>query len=392
MILRARSVVTMDGAPIANGAVAINGGTIASVGAWDEIAQHQTGDVVDLGEVALMPGLINAHCHFDYTDLRGVIPPPTSFTGWVQAINAQKARWTEDDYLRSIRAGYAEAASFGTTTVVNLAAVPQLQSKLRHLSLRTWWLAEMIDVRERVSPAEVLRSLRSPAGLAPHAPYTASASLYAQSAALSGRRDLLLTTHIAESREEMQMFAAAAGPLFEFMKEIGRPMDDCGSRTPLAYLLSLGVLDDRWIVAHLNELIETDFAALEYAPRFHIAHCPRSHAYFGNTPFAFARLKALGFNICIATDSLASNEDLSLFAELRQFRKNEALSARDLLDMVTVNPAAALGQGDALGRVRAGFVADLIAVPASGGAENLYDDIVEFRGRIPWSMIGGSTM
>ena len=391
MILRARSVVTMDGAPIANGAVAITGSMIVAVGSWKDVARYHTGELVDLGECALLPGLINAHCHLDYTGMRGVIPPPRSFAAWISAINERKAAWRDEDYLRSIQNGFAEARAFGTTSIVNLEAFPQLVAKLERIPLRTWWMAELIDLRERVSPAAILGSLAQPAGLAPHAPFTASAQLYAETARIGAEQDVLLTTHLAESREEMQMFADADGPLFQFLKKIGRPMGDCGGTTPLRLLLDGNVIDERWIIVHLNELVADDFLALKDAPRFHIAHCPRSHAYFGHSRFAFSRLKALGFNICIATDSLASNQDLSLFAELRHFRKNESLSARDLLEMVTVNPATAVRRGKTLGRLRAGYVADLIAVPATAGEKDLYDQVVEFRGRIPWSMLDGLT-
>ena len=390
MILRGRWVVTMAGPPIANGAIAVEGERIVDVGPWKQVAAHHTGEVIDLGESALMPGLINVHCHLDYTGLRGTVPPSESFTTWIRTINQRKADWSPQDFLGSIETGFAEAASFGTTSIVNLEAFPELIGKVKDIPLRTWWIAEMIDVREPVSPARLLQNHGALRGFAPHAPFTASATLYRESAALGAERDLVLSTHLAESNEEMRMFAQGEGPLFKFLNGIGRPMGDCGHRTPLGHLLEMGVLDERWIVAHLNELIEADFVALEHAPRFHIAHCPRSHAYFGHSPFAFHGLKALRFNICIATDSLASNHDLSLLAELRQFRNIEpALSAQDLLELVTVNPASALRQDQTLGRLRPGFLADLIAVPSTAEGQGLYDEIIAWDETVPWMMIGG---
>src|SRR6478672_2169074 len=90
MIIRARTVVTMDGAPIDNGAVAVSDDRITDVGKFDEIKSRTAGAIVDLGEQARFPGLINAHCHLDYTCLRGKIPPQKSFTDWIRAINAEK--------------------------------------------------------------------------------------------------------------------------------------------------------------------------------------------------------------------------------------------------------------------------------------------------------------
>src|SRR3982750_3210463 len=104
MIIRARSVLTMDGPPIEDGAVAVSGGIIADVGTFTDVRRRSSGVVHDLGERVLLPGLINAHCHLDYTCLRGAIPPPSSFTNWIDAINERKAALKPDDYVRSITA------------------------------------------------------------------------------------------------------------------------------------------------------------------------------------------------------------------------------------------------------------------------------------------------
>src|SRR5207244_4041210 len=117
-------------------------------------------------------------------------------------------------------------------------------------------------------------------GLSPHALYTASPRLTRLAASAANQSDLLLTMHLAESEEEMEMFRAAGGRLFNFLQSLGRPMDDCGAgKTPLAVMFDRAAIDERWIFVHLNELAEEDFARLENGPRFHIAHCPRSSLY-----------------------------------------------------------------------------------------------------------------
>src|SRR5437867_5423829 len=188
MILRARVVVTMDAPPTDNGAVAISGNRIVDVGLFNEVKARNSGEVVDLGEQALLPGLINAHCHLDYTCLRGKIPPPKSFADWIRAINAEKAKLSKQDYLVSINEGFAEAKEFGTTTIANLTAFPELIAKIDE-PIRTWWFAELIDVKNRgaenlmalshqVSAAhEILErafgrsEVADHSGLAPHAPF-----------------------------------------------------------------------------------------------------------------------------------------------------------------------------------------------------------------------------
>jgi cytosine/adenosine deaminase-related metal-dependent hydrolase len=424
MIIRARTVVTMDGAPIDNGAVAVSENriddSIVDVGTFEEIKSRNSGEVIDLGEQTLLPGLINAHSHLDYTCLRGKIPTQKSFANWIRAINAKKATLSPTDYLASISEGFAEARRFGTTTIANLTAFPELIPQIQP-PIRTCWFPELIDIRAperanelvdmaiqsvgRARPQLARHVEGAPWGLAPHALFTASRELFRDCEQVAQRENVLLTTHLAESDEEMQMFRDASGPLYEFLKSIGRPMDDCGNKTPLErFLVSIGRSGSpnrsraieinrsyrSWIVVHLNELMESDFELLEKsAPKFHIAHCPRSHNYFSHSRFAFDRLRSLGFNICLGTDSLASNESLSLFDEMRGFQKSfPGVSPEEILRMVTVNPACALHQEDRLGRIRPGFCADLIAIQCSG-RDNPFEEIMKFDDSIHWIMVNG---
>jgi cytosine/adenosine deaminase-related metal-dependent hydrolase len=395
MIIRARTVVPMEGEPIHDGAVAVSGGKITDVGHFHEVTERQSGEVLDFGEQVLMPGLINAHCHLDYTMLRDKIPSQRSFSDWIQAINAEKAKLTEQDYIDSIHAGFAEARRFGTTTILNLIALPKLVAAIREPPVRAWWFGELIDVRipdeaERLAD-EAVESLKSARhwGLAPHAPFTASQRLYARCEEIARRENIPLTTHLAESRDEMEMFRDARGAAFDFLKKIGRPVDDCGRETPLSLFLRTRTIDQRWIVAHLNELDAGDFDLLRAAPKFHIAHCPRSHTFLDHAPFALGRLHTLGFNVCLGTDSLASNSSLSLFAEMRELlRKEPGLPPREVLEMATVKGAAAIGQRNSLGCIQAGAHADLIALPLRPTTD-VFESIVGYDGTVSWMMVDG---
>jgi aminodeoxyfutalosine deaminase len=415
MIVRARVLVTMQGPPVENGAVAISEDRIVDVGTFPEIRSRNAGqEVVDLGEQALLPGLINAHCHLDYTCLRGKIPPPQSFTAWVRAINAAKTGLSPEDYVASINEGSEEAKQFGTTTIANLTGFPELIAEVR-APVRTWWFAELIDVRDPARAKEVvdhaIELLKGPGnwGLAPHALFTASKNLFRRCGDAAREESVLLTTHLAESHEEMSMFRDAAGPLYEFLKEIGRDMTDCGHATPveeffgrLASFAGLrrakgeAFLPEQWIVAHLNEIQERDFDLLaRRGPNLHVAHCPRSHKYFGHSRFPFERLHRLGFNICLGTDSLASNDDLSLFAEMRAFQGEfPNVAPEDILKMATTNPARALRYENAVGKIGPGFLADLIAVPYNVARERgrLFEEILGFSRPINWMTIAGQLL
>jgi cytosine/adenosine deaminase-related metal-dependent hydrolase len=406
MIIRARVVVTMDGPPIENGAVAMWQDRVIDVGPFADVAKRNRGEISDFGDQAVLPGLINPHCHLDYTCLRRKIPPQKTFVDWIRAINAEKTNLSASDYVASINDGFAEAKRFGTTAIANLEAFPELIPQVEP-SIRTWWFAELIDVREPERAREIVDravvSLKSAEnwGLAPHAPYTASAKLYRYTVRVAQREDVLLSTHLAESQEEMSMFRDGAGALREFVKEVGRDVSDCGGTTPLARFLEIVKdpsvslhstrADNKWIAVHLNELSRHDFDLLERSKnRLHIVHCPRSHAYFGHSPFMFQELREFGFNICLGTDSLASNVDLSLFAEMRTFQRSwPGVSPEDILSMITVNAAAALGKPDLLGRIRQNSFADLVAIPFSGSRKSLFDELIAHEGAVSLSVIAG---
>ena len=101
MILRAKNVLPVTAPPIEDGAVFIDGNKIRAVLPWKNLRPHVTGKLYDLGEVILLPGLVNAHCHLDYTDMAGELPAPKNFTDWIAAITAHKTGWSYSDYARS---------------------------------------------------------------------------------------------------------------------------------------------------------------------------------------------------------------------------------------------------------------------------------------------------
>jgi cytosine/adenosine deaminase-related metal-dependent hydrolase len=402
MIIRARTVVTMTGPPIDNGAVAVKGNRIRAAGTFPEVAGLFSGAVLDLGERVLMPGLINAHCHLDYTMLRRAIQPPHGFTAWVQRLNAIKRSLRDEDYLGAIQEGFKELRKWGTTTVLNIESFPELMNRIPPPPIRTWWFYEMIDIRQRITTEDLLEGagifFRKHSdwlggfGLSPHAPYTASAALYELASACARQDSMPVTTHLAESEEEAAMFRRASGPLYELMRSMGRDMSDCGHGSPLSLLLRKDLIGSDWIVAHMNDLDDFDFALLKTTP-LHVVHCPASHRYFGHQPFPMERLRQIGINVSLGTDSLASADSLSMFAEMRHVRDNHpSVSPLDTLKMATVNPARALRRPNDLGCIFPKARADLIALPIAPDGDSLFEEIIDFGQRVDWMMVNGQLL
>jgi cytosine/adenosine deaminase-related metal-dependent hydrolase len=372
MLYRADTVLPMAAPPLDRGAVRVEGDRIIAVGSAAELRPEPGESVTELGACTLLPGLINAHCHLDYTKFRGAISAKNSFTEWIKNINALRRAFSPADFIDSIAEGFRMLEEGGVTTVANIESVPELLPLLPVPPLRTWWFLELIDVRQRLNGEEMLLGALSffeqhpewlgGFGLSPHAPYTASVDLYRLARACGDGHGMLATTHIAESVEEHEMFSHARGPLFDFLAEMGRDNSDCGQGSALSHLVEHGVIGPNWIIAHLNYLQDYDYELIAQSG-VSAVHCPKCHAYFGHAKFPLRELRDRGVNICLGTDSLASNNALDMRSEMREVAQVHGLSDREALEMATVNGARALSQTGRIGELSPGALADLVALP-----------------------------
>ena len=408
MMLRARIVVPVSHPPIEDGAVCISGNRIVWVGRRAEIpASHVHGEETDLGDTILLPGLVNAHCHLDYTGMAGQIPPPKSFTDWIKSMVALKTSWSVEEFAASWRRGAEMLLRTGTTTVADIESVPELiPSAWQSTPLRVISFRELLNVKSRSSPSEIveravndwlgLPEAQGRVGLSPHAPYSTSAELLEWSARAAHRRNWRLTTHVAESEQEFEMFMYRQGAMFDWLKG-QRDMSDCGRGSPVQHLERCGYLDENLLAAHVNYLWRHDAGVLG-RNRVSVVHCPRSHGYFRHLRFPREELEKAGVNLCLGTDSLTtvrkereSSLELNLFAEMQTLTANSReIAPETVLRMATVNGAQALGRRGDLGELSLNALADLITIPFAGPEQEVFEAIVHHEGNVTSSMIGGA--
>jgi cytosine/adenosine deaminase-related metal-dependent hydrolase len=408
MILRARTVLPVSRPPIANGAVVVSGNKIRAVGLWRGLMPHATGDIFDLGEVILLPGLVNAHCHLDYTGMAGEFLPPESFTDWIKLITAAKGVWTYSDFAQSWLSGAQMLLRNGTTTVADFENVPELLPEVWSATpLRVFSFLEMTGVKSRRNPRDILdaavekigslgKTSRNGASLAPHAPYSTMPELLRFTAETARQRGWLLATHVAESFEESEMFYHARGVMFDWLARNQRDNSDCGLGSPVAHLARNDMLGDNLTAIHANLLAPGD-AELLGQHRVHVVHCPRSHDYFSHPPFPRRQLAAAGVNLCLGTDSLSTvrkikNQklELNLFEEMRQLAAaDKTVSPVEILRMATVNGAKAPGMAGQIGELSENAFADLIAIPFAGKKADIYDAVLHHASTVSASMIDG---
>jgi aminodeoxyfutalosine deaminase len=410
MLLRARIVLPGHRPALDNGAVAIAQGRVLRAGTWSSLRRQFTGRAVDLGDVVLLPGLVNAHCHLDYTGMAGLIPPGRSFTDWIKSITAIKGTWTDAEFAQSWLAGAWMLLRSGTTTVADVEAVPELLPGMWKASpLRVISFLEMTGVRSRRDPRAIVEETTARAhafrgdgngiGLSPHALYSTTPELLRRSLRAARAHNWRLVTHVAESAEEYDMIRHARGPMFDWLRRNERAMTDCGRRSPVAQLEQLGYLTPRLLAIHLNYLATGD-ARLLARRGVHVVHCPRSHDYFGHREFPYARLARAGVNLCLGTDSLVTVRKahrekiaLDLFAEMRLFaRVHPEVAPAEILAMVTRNPARALGLANRIGVLRPGAAADLIAIPFTGATTEAATAVVHHPGPVSAAFIRGRSV
>ena len=406
MLLRARIVLPIARPPIEDGAVLISGRRIVAVGAWPELAAAAGNRVVDLGESVLLPGLVNAHCHLDYTDMAGKIPPPKNFADWIQAIVALKAHWSYTEFAQSWLRGAKMLLRTGTSTVADIESVPELIPEMwRATPLRVTSFRELISLKSQLAAREIvekavqewsgLPAAGGRVGLSPHAPYTTSAELLRFAARAAREQRWPLTIHLAESEPEFEMFMYRHGALYEWLKG-QREMSDCGLGSPVAHLDRCDCLGENLLAAHVNYLWRDD-AALLGRRRVSVAHCPRSHDYFRHLLFPRAELAAAAVNITLGTDSLASTlkhrgrlPELNMFEEMRALAAvTPDLAPGAILKMATANGARALGSQGELGELSPNALADLIVIRFAGKMSEANEIVVQHPGDVSASMIDG---
>jgi len=407
MILRARTILPVSQPPIENGAILVSGNHIRAVGSWPELQSQADEKVFDLGEVILLPGLINAHCHLDYTDMAGNLPPPKTFTDWIPLITAAKTAWSYSEYAHSWLHGAHQLLKTGTTTVADIEAMPDLLPETWDATpLRIFSFLEMTGIRAKRDPEDILREAsqkidslehaRCTAALSPHAPYSTLPQLLRLSAGLARKKKWRICTHIAESAEEFEMFQHARGRMFDWLKRNARDNSDCGLGSPVQHFARHKMLGENLLAIHVNYLARGD-AALLGKHRVNVVHCPRSHDYFRHAPFLRERLTNAGANLCLGTDSLATTRkigkqkpELNMLEEMRQLASaDKTISPAEILRMATVNGAQALGLAGQVGKLAKNTSADLIAIPSGGKSDDVYETVLAHAGNVRASMIDG---
>lgn len=380
-IFTASYLLPISGPPIAGGAIAVADGVITAVGTADAVLASCQGTVTEYPGSVLMPGLVNAHTHLSLTHFpswkirTGLDYMPRTYTDWIlQVVKIVRGLSIEERRL-SLVEGIEKLIESGTTAVGDIVADAALLPSYKDSPLHGRLLLEIIGQDSRFFPqaATTLQErlaawpdMSLKPGLSPHTPHTVAPDLMKAAAALARSRRLPLVIHLAEAPEELPFHHDTTGPfadtLFPYLgweQFLPKP----GKMTPTAYLDSLGVLGPDTTAVHAVHLTPADASILK-GRGSSIILCPRSNERLNVGKAPVFLFKKLGIPLALGTDSLASNDNLSLWDELRFLLESfpGVFTPSEALAVATQGGAHALGLESEIGTLEQGKRADFIVM------------------------------
>ena len=402
---RAAWILPITGPPIRHGWVTTAGGCIVAVGDAQERPPVEGGDDggTDLGDVAVLPALVNAHTHLELSWLRGRVPPARGFISWVTAMMRERLQSSDGRDETVVRASMAAALAEMKATGTGLAG--DVSNSLGHLDLLApsglggVVFHELIKFRA-TDPGGFVREAEQRIGtvqvgpgwrveLAPHAPYSVSPAVFAalrdSRRAVPGAR---MSVHISESPDEVEFIQRGSGGWPDLLKRIGawNPEWRAPHCSPIEYLDRLRFWDDRTLAVHAAHASVGDLALLASRGTT-IVTCPRSNRWVGAGDPPIAAFYASGASVAVGTDSLSSVDDLNLFSELAALhRLAPGVEPERLLRSATINGAAALGFDSAFGAIEPGKRDALLAVSIPPGTTDVEQYLVSgiAPGQVRW--------
>ena len=398
-IYAASYLLPVEGPPIAGGALAVEEGEIVAVGNLDLLKAVCPGEVFEFPGCVIMPGLVNAHSHLELTHFpawklrHGMEYSPRTFVDWLIQVIKVKRGVTDEEFRHSVREGIRISLQSGTTALGEVLSRRELLPLYDQSPLAGRLFFEAIGhdpARCRGLMSELELSMDQPMGgflpgLSPHAPYTISPEFGRDLGKQAGEWGIPTAIHCAESVEEGTFLFDTSGPLAEtFYHHVHWEQYLSAPRrtTPVRYLDELGLLTPGATLVHCVHVTPAD-AEIMRDRELSVVLCPRSNDRL-NVGKAPAHLfRKLGIPLALGTDSLASNDSLSLLDEAR-FAADcwpGLFPPEELLYMMTLGGARALGLEDLTGSLVPGKRADFLVVEAGGTPEQLPQRIIH-EGRL----------
>ncbi len=402
LLLKSKYLLQVPHSVIDNGAVLIDGGKIKFAGSANDINNHESCQIVDLGNSAIVPGFVNTHTHLELTHLHKCINYNGDFTDWIRQLVNAKKEWAESEYLSSIRSGIKSSLESGTTTVADITRNGLALEELQKSKIRKVLFYELIDFNPDSAEStidnfkNIIRKVKHndllSIGIFPHAPYTVSEELYRECKRVSKELDICIASHISETIDEANFLTRGAGNFvsllrdFDMLKEWTPP-----GLKPVNYLKNIGFLENGCILVHCNYLSGEEVDQIEESNST-IVFCPRSHKYFRHKDHPLFKLRNRDINVALGTDSLASNDSLSILDEMKYiYTQHKTSKPQDILYLGTIAGATALSLNNKIGKLEEGYDADIAVIDIKDETvTNIYDGIFSQGSECVLTVVSGA--
>lgn len=423
-------ILPVDRPPIRHGMITIADGRIASLCSIDDSTQFRENHdgtqgkrCVHYGNVAILPGLINAHTHLDLSGWSYTFAGRPKLWEWIPEV--VRFRRSESYHPgKAIGDGLRAALAGGAVAVVDVIPLDWLiwdwpDGKKEGLADDRAWPSESGQIGLRVfsfieclAPTGVMRIPLSelfdrhrkaclrpgwhPA-ISPHAPYTVPLEILAEVVKLAEDRGLTLAMHLAETAEEALFLATGEGPFRQMLEKLSafKPGVFMPGRT-LQDVLEVLCHAPRVLIIHGNDLTEPEISLLSrFADRVAVVYCPRSHEFFGHTRYPLEQFLAASLPVLVGTDSRASHPDLSIFGELQAVRRRHPeLKAETIIRMGTTEAARFLDCERDLGSLAVGRPAtfSIIELPSRYKRDDPYEAVLSPESRVCAVWIDGDVV
>lgn len=375
LIHRAGSVMINPDTLIHNGYVRVELGRIKEVGVFHQAIQ---GKVVDHGPGLLMPAFVNAHTHLELSDLKGKLAFGGGFGAWVRDLLVLRESIGVDGLVAGIGMGVDELVNSGSLVVGDVSTLGIVEPHIKGSSLSGVFFREYLG-NSLPELADIETGNRFTSSYAGHAPHTTSPALFKYLKETCRAAGQVFSVHLAESLDEMEFITTGKGMWADFLKERAVDYSSWGLpfKSPVAYLDSLGLLDELTLAVHVIRADKQDIRILKER-RVPVCICLRSNQNLHKTLPDLEAMIDEGLMICLGTDSLASSESLSILDEMRYLAETfPHVSAKEMVRMATINGAKAIGLGNVFGSLEPGKIASMVYIPISAGTEQaLFENIL----------------
>ncbi|MCE9591754.1 MAG: amidohydrolase family protein [Planctomycetes bacterium] len=390
ILLRAGALRDAVGVNLRPGAVLLREGVIVAVGepqAIERLAGEQPDKpvILDLPDRLVMPALVNAHAHLDLTTM-GRVPYAGVFADWGMRVMRFRADQKEADIHAAVREGLRMSRESGVGWIGDIAGSPAALDAFRNAPaevalpgvgyLERFGIgsgeAEAVEAMRAVVESWVNhgaggQSGRVKLGLQPHAPYSAGPGLFMEVARLAALHGLALSTHLAETVEELQFLSEGGGMYEELFKQMGRWDGSIkpSGKHPVDHLAA-ALRARPWLLAHCNYVDDAHIRLLAECGAS-VAYCPIASEYFGHTGHRYREMLAAGINVCLGTDSILCQpageaQPLGILPAIRRLYRRDGTRPDTLLRMATVNGLKAMGIEESQATFTPGVPASLVSV------------------------------